>query len=278
MAYGLADYLDALDSVRGWLSPVDALLFRLVDEAQRATGVRGDLLEIGVYEGKSAILLGFLLGDDEELVVCDLFEEEPAGEANRAESAYWYQGFSRATFEQNFRKWHERLPVIIAGSSTDLPRQQWPPRFRIVHVDGAHSHAEVTCDVATSRAVSVAGGVVIFDDYRREGLPGVAAAVWAAVATHGLTPLCLTGSKLYATWGPWDSPAAAHLREAVERSGLPVEDQPIGGHPVLCVGAPPGRTRLGRWVPPALVPALQSGLASVRRSVRSAQGRARGHR
>ena len=47
--------------VPGWFDDVDAAVFRAVDHTHRATGVDGDLLEIGAYLGKSAILLGYLL-------------------------------------------------------------------------------------------------------------------------------------------------------------------------------------------------------------------------
>lgn len=53
------DYLRALDSIDGWLYPEDVLLFQEIDALQGLSKVTGDLLEIGVYHGKSAILLGY---------------------------------------------------------------------------------------------------------------------------------------------------------------------------------------------------------------------------
>ncbi len=40
---------------------------------QQTEDIKGDMLEIGTYQGKSAILMGYGLRDDEELVICDLF-------------------------------------------------------------------------------------------------------------------------------------------------------------------------------------------------------------
>ena len=62
--------------VLGWFDDVDAAVFRAIDDVQGASGVKGDLLEIGTYLGKSAILLGYLLRPQERLVVCDLFTNE----------------------------------------------------------------------------------------------------------------------------------------------------------------------------------------------------------
>lgn len=277
MARDVDAYVRELDTVRGWLSPTDARLLRLADAAQRSAGVTGDILEIGAYEGKSAILLGFLARPGEEVVVCDLFDQAPADEANRAESAYWYPDLSRSAFEANYVAWHGRLPTIVAQSSTELGRLGWPARFRLVHVDGAHTHDVVRADVATSRQLSVDGAIAVFDDYRREGLPGVAAAVWAAVADNGLVPVCLSGAKLYATWAEPDSALCRTFREHVRQSGLPVDNQPINGHEVLCVSASADQGRLARWVPPALVPMASSARAAVRRAAAAVEGR-RGRR
>src|SRR5919201_5160924 len=60
--------------IEGWLEPEAGYLFALLDEAQRARGVVGDAVEIGVHHGKSALLLGSMLDcSAERLVVCDLF-------------------------------------------------------------------------------------------------------------------------------------------------------------------------------------------------------------
>ncbi len=43
-------------------------------------------------------------------------------------------------------------------------------------------------------------GVVVFDDYRAEHTPGVAAAVWQRL-DKGLSPFALSPVKMYATFG-----------------------------------------------------------------------------
>ncbi|MGI5292048.1 hypothetical protein ACQEVF_53300 [Nonomuraea polychroma] len=56
-------------------------------------------------------------------------------------------------------------------------------------------------DVLAARTVLKDDGIVAFDDYRSEHTPGVALAVWEAVAGLGLAPICISTQKLYATWG-----------------------------------------------------------------------------
>ena len=95
----LDEYIEQMHvAVPGWFTDADAALFRAVDAAQRSTGVFGDLLEIGVFQGKCAILLGYLLRPDEELVAWDLFAGEPSGD--EADAAV-YRGLSQSIFEDN---------------------------------------------------------------------------------------------------------------------------------------------------------------------------------
>jgi hypothetical protein len=73
-----AEYAAIKDSVPGWFLDIDATLFIGVDAVQRDIGVRGDLLEIGVFYGKTSILLGYLARPEESLVCCDVFEDTQA--------------------------------------------------------------------------------------------------------------------------------------------------------------------------------------------------------
>jgi hypothetical protein len=197
----LETLLARLGSVPGWLYPVDVSVFLAVDDLQRRHGISGDLLEIGAYLGKSAILLGYMRRDDERLVVCDLFEEEAGGAESRRETR-WYAEPKRSAFESNYLGVHAELPTIIQGPSATLGETLDPHSFRIVHLDGSHLYDTVRQDLATAKELLVDGGIVICDDYRTAHTPGVAAAVWSEVATGGLIPLCVTEAKLYGTWSP----------------------------------------------------------------------------
>jgi len=72
------------------------LLFRKINELQHAEGKTGDLLEIGVYRGKSAILLGYLLQGEERLVLCDLFGAPAPTADNESENIRLSEPESRA--------------------------------------------------------------------------------------------------------------------------------------------------------------------------------------
>ncbi len=114
----VAEYLHQKETVRGSLQDIDARIILAIEELQRAAGVSGDLLEIGVSYGQSAILLGYCVQASERLVVCDTFEDTKGfGSENRAGHALPHQGLRRSEFEQNYRRFHLTLPDIIAGRS-----------------------------------------------------------------------------------------------------------------------------------------------------------------
>jgi hypothetical protein len=259
-AAGIADYMRRRGSIPGWFPALDADVFTMVDAIQRAGATCGDLLEIGVYQGLSAVLLGYLVRPDEELVVCDVFDEPVDASANRAENAASYPGLTRARFEAHYLDFHRRLPSVLQCSSTELPRLLAGRAMRFVHVDGSHLYDLVRADLETARALLVRGGVVAVDDYRHEHTPGVAAAVWAQVATGGLTPLLATRDKLYATWTPeaFDRDALATLVAA--RPETVVDTQDVAGHELLCVAKAPAAPRLSARVARAIVPPAVLGL------------------
>jgi len=59
------DYLDQTRDVEGWFFPIDAHLFAIFDEIQKREGIRGNLFEIGVHHGKTALFLSRMAAPDE---------------------------------------------------------------------------------------------------------------------------------------------------------------------------------------------------------------------
>jgi hypothetical protein len=57
----LSRYIASLDSIPGWFSPDAAILLVAYHQLVAPKVKPGDILEIGVYHGKSAILLAALL-------------------------------------------------------------------------------------------------------------------------------------------------------------------------------------------------------------------------
>ncbi|TDB93387.1 class I SAM-dependent methyltransferase [Actinomadura sp. 7K534] len=191
----------SLDDVKGWFPETDQRLFTWFLERQDQLGESGDLVELGSYLGKSAILMGRHLRDGETFTVCDLFDSDASDDPNRAEMARSYATLTRAAFEENYRAFHDRLPEIVQGPTSSILDHVQPESCRFVHVDASHLYEHVHGDIRAAQVMLRPGGVIVCDDYRSEHTPGVSAAVWEAVITGGLRPVCITPMKLYGTWG-----------------------------------------------------------------------------
>jgi hypothetical protein len=194
--------------IPGWFRWLDMTMFHALLGAQSGSAP-GVLVELGTYHGKSSVVIGDHVRAGDRFVAVDLFGdtgvlgESPEDVANRRESAKSYGSLTRRTFEENYLALHADLPEIVQGPSSDIVHHVEAGTARFVHVDASHLYAHVSVDVANSRALMRPAGIVVFDDYRGEHTPGVAAAVWAAVAQGGLIPLALTTQKFY---GVYDDP------------------------------------------------------------------------
>jgi SAM-dependent methyltransferase len=195
------EYVAIKDSVRGWLLDIDATLFVGVDALQRAHGIRGDLLEIGVFYGKTSILMGYLARPGETLVACDVFEDtQGLSVEGQAEHDTYHLTLRRQEFERNYRRFHATLPTIVAAPSSTLDAEAWAGRFRLIHIDGGHEYSVVREDIRLARKMLAPGGIVIFDDWCLPHCAGVGMAVWEDYLRGDMIPLALTDTKFYAKW------------------------------------------------------------------------------
>jgi len=219
----------SLDEVPGWFDDDDRLVFEWILEAQSSAGLGGDMLELGVYQGKSAIHMARFLRTGELLTVCDLFEDVNIADGVPDFIRFAYASLSQATFERNYLAFHEELPVIVRGHTDTIEEHVRLGSCRFVHIDASHLYDNVRRDIGAARGLLGPGGVVAFDDYRTEHTLGTAAAVWEAVANEGLHPIAATAKKLYATWSdpaPMQNALVSRLRRRsdLRPAAIPLRD------------------------------------------------------
>lgn len=222
-----------LDEVKGWFFAADQLLFDWLLTRQKGLAEAGDLLEVGAYMGKSAIFTGSYLRPGERFTVCDLFDGPADDSANDAEMAKSYSTLTRRAFEANYLSFHDELPTVLQGLSSMVPGRVADGSCRFVHVDASHLYEHVHADIATARAVLKPYGVVVLDDFRAEHCPGVAAAAWQAVTSGGLHVLCITGTKLYGTWGDPTALRAELAAWLATRKDLWHGEESVAGEPLI---------------------------------------------
>jgi len=216
------------DDIPGWFYPIDQAGFAWVLDFQNDMTPPGDLLELGTFMGKSAILMGQKLKPGERLTVCDLFEDVVTWDGvDQTEKAFFGSRTpTRQQFEANYRAFHPCLPEIVQAPTGTICRHVAPKSCRFVHIDASHLYANVREDTISARQLLQHNGVVVFDDYRKPECPGTAAAVWEAILNDALHPIFATDAKLYATWGDPEPLRAAIIARARAsdwcRTGNPV--------------------------------------------------------
>jgi hypothetical protein len=224
---------ERLDDVPGWFPVLDQLLFDWFLNRQETAEMRGDLLEVGVYMGKSAIFIGRHQQPGERYTVCDLFEGDAPDDANQAESTKSYSALTRRVFEDNYLSFHDELPRVLQGPSSVVPGEVEPGSCRFVHIDASHLYEHVHGDIGAARDLLLPDGIVVLDDFRSEHTPGVSIATWEAVLNRGLRPICLSTQKLYGTWGDPESVQEELLAMVRERSDCHLSVQEAAGHRIV---------------------------------------------
>jgi len=218
------DYKD----IPGWFMPIDQAAFAWLLAHQSATQPPGGVVELGVFMGKSAVLIGNHLRPGEVFTACDLFEDiATAPEAAPGEQRFFRdKDVSQAAFERVYLSFHKELPRIVRGPTSTITRHVAPGSARFVHIDAGHTYDLVRGDTASARVMLREGGIVVFDDYRKAGNPGCMAATWEAVLNDGLKPFANTDFKLYATWGD-PAPYRQAIASGAATSGWAVAEAPV---------------------------------------------------
>jgi hypothetical protein len=90
----------------------------------------------------------------------------------------------------------ERRVTVKADSGTmapaDLLAKAGGERLRLVHIDGEHSRAALTRDLALATACLADGGLIVLDDMLHPGYPTLMVAVQAYLeANPEIVPLCV---------------------------------------------------------------------------------------
>ena len=145
---------------------------------QQEHGISGNLLEIGVWKGKSAALAALhCQGDD----ACVFVDAMPLDEAKARISQVTPEACHYLQEQSQFLARH---PFVSQGTRA----------FRWIHVDGEHSGQSVTNDLEIADHLLSDRGIAVFDDFFSPGYPQVTQAVFQFLATRpGRLALVLCG-------------------------------------------------------------------------------------
>lgn len=183
--------------IPGWFTLQDLECFVVLLTYQSSAHIKGNLLEIGTFMGKSASVLGKFVHEEERLFVCDLFNGVTSAR-NSIENLNSYKELTRGLFEKNFFKLNGYLPQILDCSSIELESKLPNNIFRFIHIDGSHLYEFVRNDLNYAlRNLTSNGGIIVIDDFRAQHTIGVSRCVWESILSGKLTPLVISAAKIY---------------------------------------------------------------------------------
>jgi hypothetical protein len=194
----LQRYLQCFSRIEGWFQYDAALLFMKYNQLAFKHSASGNVLEIGVHHGLSAIAIAALKGPGKQLMAIDLFDDQDKNVSGSGRG-------DRARFEKNMTEFYLDAAFIrvIARPSAELTPAELGSGFTFSHIDGGHSPEEVYHDLKLCYDVSAEGGLIALDDYFNPEYPGVSeGAVEFALRHPGwLRPLVAGYNKvLFQKW------------------------------------------------------------------------------
>ena len=164
--------------IGGWLSREAILLISLIDEVQQQNNLQGNIFEIGVHHGKSAILFTHFLRENEVLDVCDIFGDQSQNKSKSGDG-------DKEIFLNNIKQHgKDKIGSIYQMLSFKLEDENLDKNYRIFHIDGGHDTDEALFDLNLAATLIIDQGVIILDDPFRPDWPGVTEALVKFMENH----------------------------------------------------------------------------------------------
>lgn len=184
---------EAHAKIDGWFFPLDQLAFFELFSVQNQLKAGGDTVEVGVYHGKSLVLLSVLKNREEKLVGFDLFD---ADDEERTRDNLGSFGNSEHV-------------SLVRGYTSEIARADLnamlPSPLRFLHIDAGHEYHEVLEQLHLFSPYVSDRGIIAMDDYQDREFPGIEAAVLDFAELdrpRRFVPFLAGGNKLFLCFCP----------------------------------------------------------------------------
>ena len=172
-------YLYYSDHIEGWMFQTTALAMMELIWLQEEAGFAGNLAEIGVHHGCSALALIAAARPDETLIAIDLFDRQDLNiDASGAEGLAAFQGHLQYLFPQAQVRTIAKSSLEIRGAE----KENGLAGLRFFSVDGGHTIALTLNDLEIADASLAPHGIAVLDDVFNTDWPGVVSGLFAFLA------------------------------------------------------------------------------------------------
>lgn len=159
----LTHYRDVIDrEVAGYFYPIDIVILNCILQNSQSF-ITGDLCEIGVAKGKSAICLSNFKRKTDKFYLYDNFSEN-----------------DRLIADSNLHVYgnHDNIVWKVCDTTKlNVESMTGLSKFRLLHIDGCHEHWAVLSDLKLFSKQMFNDGVIVVDDFNDYEYPGVNSAV-----------------------------------------------------------------------------------------------------
>mgnify|MGYP003742111777 CR=1 FL=1 len=175
-------------NIEGWFFPMDWITFITVTNIHRHLRVSGDICEVGVWQGKSLVLLSLLKSKGETVFGLDLFTGDLKALTEKNLAQYGDpSGVQLCEVDAN------QFGFVQLRSLIDKP-------LRFLHIDAGHEYHEVLYQLKLYTPFLGDDAVIAMDDTEDREFPGVSAAVHDfcdSQVGRRFLPFCVAANKKY---------------------------------------------------------------------------------
>src|SRR5436309_5251087 len=188
-------YLYYSDRIEGWMDQTTALAMMELLWLQEEAGFAGNIAEIGVHHGCSALALIAAARPDETMITVDLFDRQDlniddSGSGNLAA----FRGHLQYLFPAAQVRMIAKSSVEIRGAENEHGLAD----LRFLSVDGGHTRALTLNDLEIADASLAPHGIVALDDVFSDNWPGVVSGLFAFLArAPNLVPFAIFPNKVF---------------------------------------------------------------------------------
>jgi hypothetical protein len=165
------------ERVRGMSSRFAAAICGHLIRRQSELGIKGDIAEIGPFEGRFFIAMALGLAPGERALGIDLFDWPNERVLDRFLANCDANGLER----ERYSAWKQQSRDVTPDALRDRLASA---SVRFFHIDGEHEHASLLSDLELAHAVLHSDGIIALDDMLHPGYPTLITAVLDYLNRH----------------------------------------------------------------------------------------------
>jgi predicted O-methyltransferase YrrM len=168
---------ESYERVRGMSSRFAAAICCYLMRRQTTLGIKGDVVEIGTFEGRFFIAMALGLASPERAIGIDRFDWPD----DKIEARFLTNCAAHGVASERFVSWKADSREITPAV---LREKLGGHAVRFAHIDSHHARECLTNDLELIHAVLHPDGIICLDDMLHPGYPMLAAAAFDYLARH----------------------------------------------------------------------------------------------